>query len=504
MNNHVEPTVLTVFGAGGDLTKRKILPAIWNLYLDGFLPDKFAVIGVDRVPLDDAQFRDRARAGVDDFSRQPRGPKWDAFVSRFTYLKADFTDPKSYAELADWIDASVKAWGGRPSRVYYLATAPSMIEVIADKLQAATLTSDVDRDRIVVEKPFGHDLDSAMTLNRNLGKLLDEKQIYRIDHYLGKETVQNMLVFRFANALFEPIWNRIYIDHVQVTVAEEVGVEKRGGYYDRSGALRDMIQNHLLQVLCLVAMEPPVDFGADEVRSKKVDVLRAIRHIPKDQVAKFAVRGQYGPGSLDGKQVPGYRQEPDVAPNSSTETFAAMRLFVDNWRWQGVPFYLRTGKHMQQKASEVVVQFRRAPHRSFPASCAQNLTANRLYLRIQPQEGILLGFHAKHPGATMQLQDVKMLFQYRDFNVPSPEAYETLLLDVMRADATLFMRADQTECAWKVVMPVLENWLQTSGGEFPNYAAGTWGPAAADKLIEQDGRSWLEPSVVQESASGKR
>jgi glucose-6-phosphate 1-dehydrogenase len=384
------------------------------------------------------------------------------------------------------------------TRVFYLATPPTAVETIVQALSAAGLAGHPGRGRIVVEKPFGEDLASARALNRTLRAAFDESQIYRIDHYLGKETVQNILALRFANALFEPVWNRRYIDHVQITVAETVGVEERGDYYDRSGALRDMIQNHLLQVLCLIAMEPPVRMDANEIRNKKVDVLRAIRPIAPSEVARVAVRGQYGAGTIDGQPVPAYRAEPGVTATSWTETFAAVQLFPENWRWQDVPFYLRTGKRLPAKVSEISIQFRPVPHQSFPPKAVEHWQPNRLILRIQPEEGILLRFQAKHPGPIMHLDPVDMLFSYtQTFQAAPPDAYETLLLDVMRGDATLFMRDDQVEAAWEVVMPILEAWRETAAPEFPNYAAGSWGPDEADALLARDGRRWMLPTVLE-------
>jgi glucose-6-phosphate 1-dehydrogenase len=387
-----------------------------------------------------------------------------------------------------------KQWGDHAQDVFYLAVAPFLIEPISEQLHKAKLMGDRQRSRIVVEKPFGHDLESAQALNKTLTHFFDESQIYRIDHYLGKETVQNILAFRFANALFEPLWDRRYIDHIQITVAEQVGVEHRGDYYDHAGALRDMIQNHLLQILCLIAMEPPVSFSADEIRNKKVDVLRAIRIIHPEHVPDMAVRGQYGSGWLHGEQKTAYINEEDVAPNSSTETFAAVKLFIDNWRWQDVPFYMRTGKRLPVHGSQVTVTFQPVPHHSFPETAVESWHPNRLIINIQPKEGIRVTFQAKRPGPVMNLSPVHLDFSYQEaFRTASPEAYETLLLDIIIGDATLFMRADQVEVSWKVIMPVLDTWLANPPLNFPNYPAGTWGPEEADVLIAQDGRSWLQP-----------
>ncbi len=402
------------------------------------------------------------------------------------------TQPDTFERLTARL-AEVAPEGERPHRVFYLSVAPFLVGPIVSGLAAAGLLEDPLFDRFVVEKPFGHDLESARELDRLLVEHATENQVYRIDHYLGKETVQNLLAFRFANAMFEPVWDARYVDHVQITVSETVGVEHRGGYYETAGAMRDMVQNHLLQLLCLVAMEPPVAFKPDEVRNKKVDVLRAIRPITPDRVHEVAVRGQYGEGYTADGRVAGYRNEPKVAQRSSTETYVALKLDIDNWRWNGVPFYLRTGKRMPRRVSEISVQFRPVPHRAFPAGADEAFQPNRLVLRIQPDEGIVLRFQAKRPGPSMLLQPVAMRFDYEDaFDTP-PEAYETLLLDAIRGDATLFMRADQVEEAWKVVQPVLDVWGATPPAEFPNYASGTWGPAAAERMLARDGRSWIEP-----------
>jgi glucose-6-phosphate 1-dehydrogenase len=495
-----EPTVVVIFGAGGDLTRRKLVPALYNLFLDQWLPERFAVVGVDRKGQSDATFRQQLREAVDQFSRRGKtqDKDWDAFAPRLTYLTGDFADRPPYKELAGRLSAQDQEWKTVANRVFYLATPPSLVEKIAKHLGESRLADDHKQTRLVAEKPFGHDLESARALNETLAGIFAESQIFRIDHYLGKETVQNILAFRFANSLFEPIWDRRYIDNVQITVAEQLGVEHRGGYYDGAGALRDMVQNHLLQILCLIAMEPPVSFEANEIRNRKVDVLRAIRTIPADKVSELIVRGQYGPGRIGDQLVPGYRQEPNVAADSVTETYVALKLFVDNWRWQDVPFYLRTGKRLAARVSEVSIEFRPVPHRSFPASAVLNWQPNRLAIRIQPEEGILLRFQAKQPGPTVQLRPVDMLFSYQEaFRTPAPEAYETLLLDVMLGDATLFMRADQVEAAWAVVNPILQAWETLPSAAFPNYAAGTWGPDEADALLARDAHRWLLPTILE-------
>ncbi len=497
--NRPDPTAVVIFGAGGDLTWRKLVPALFNLFLDQWLPERLAVVGVEGKAMTDDEFRQRLRQGVDQFSRRGKADDeaWNSFASHLTCLVADFADPATYAALADRFATQDRTWQIEANRIFYLATPPPLVETIVRQLGQARLSHDRQRVRIVVEKPFGRDLASARALNSTLTSVFSESQIYRIDHYLGKETVQNILAFRFANALFEPIWDRRYIDHVQITVAEELGVEHRGGYYDHAGALRDMIQNHLIQILCLIAMEPPVAFQADEVRNKKVDVLRAIRPISREEVHQIAVRGQYAEGLIHGQRVPAYRAEPGVAPDSSTETFAAVKLFVDNWRWQDVPFYLRTGKRLPTKSSEVTIQFRPVPHQSFPSTAIEEWQPNCLVIRIQPQEGILLRFQAKRPGPHIRLGQADMRFRYQEaFKAPPPEAYETLLLDVMRGDATLFMRADQVEAAWSVISPVLDVWATVRPPDFPNYSAGTWGPEAAETLIRRDGRCWLLPTIL--------
>jgi glucose-6-phosphate 1-dehydrogenase len=494
-----DPTDIVIFGASGDLTQRKIVPALYDLFLDRSLPETFHIIGFARTSFRDASFRKHLRQGIDRFSRHGklREKDWQDFSSRITYLKGNYDDPAAYTALADRLSKLDQTLRNRAHHIFYLSTPPGEFETIPQQLSRAKFSHNRNRTRIVFEKPFGHDLESARALNLQLGKTFEESQIYRIDHYLGKETVQNILALRFANVLFEPIWDRRYIDHVQITVAEDVGVEHRGGYYEHAGALRDMIQNHLLQILCLIAMEPPVSFNADEIRSKKVDVLHAVRPMSQGQVHQLAVRGQYGSGMIQGQRALAYREEPGVASDSSTETFAAIKLYVDNWRWQDVPFYLRTGKRLPAKVSEVSIQFRKVPHQSFPSSVARGWQPNRLVIHIQPEEGALLRIQAKQPGPRMILSPVDMRFIYKEaFQTPSPEAYETLLLDVILGDATLFMRADQVEAAWSVVDSVLDRW-QRVAPDFPNYSAGGWGPEAAGTLIAQDRRTWLLPTVLE-------
>ncbi len=492
-----EPAILVIFGSLGDLTWRKLTPALYNMLLDDQMPERFAVIGLDKIAVSRDKFIQRLKDGANRFCKcgEVDEKHWGRIARNISIISGDFSEQATYSDLSEKLKAQEKDWGHPANHIFYLATPPGIVEAIVNGLDKAGLAQDRKRARIVAEKPFGHDLPSAVALNRMLTGVFDESQIYRIDHYLGKETVQNILALRFANVLFEPIWNRRFIDHIQITVAEQVGVEHRGAYYEHAGALRDMIQNHLMQILCMIAMEPMVSFEANEVRNKKVDVLRAIRPIEPGQVRKVAVRGQYGDGRVQGRQVTAYRSEPGVASDSPAETFAALKLYVDNWRWQDVPFYLRTGKRLPAQCSEVTIQFSSVPHRSFPSTAVTTWQPNSLTIQIQPKESILLSFQAKNPGPILHLSPVDMHFSYQEaFQSKIPEAYETLLADVMAEDATLFMRADQVEASWSAIMPILETWEHTDPKDFPNYPAGDWGPKAAHDLIEQDGRSWRQPT----------
>jgi glucose-6-phosphate 1-dehydrogenase len=493
-NKRPSPSVIFIFGGSGDLNKRKLTPALFNLFIDKWMPEQFEVVGLGRTKYSDEEFRSHLADAVKQFSRRKDGEKgqWDAFSQHVSYLEMDAEDEASYSKITDVVKKYEGEWGTPPSVVFYLAVAPQLVPDIAKKLGGLKLGKDEASTRIVIEKPFGHDLKSAHDLNVLLGDLFTEDQIYRIDHYLGKETVQNILALRFANAFFEPVWNRNYIDHVQITVAETVGVEGRGGYYEQSGALRDMVQNHILQLLCLIGMEAPVNFDANEIRNKKVDVLNALRIISKEEVSNYAVRGQYTDGWMKGEKVKAYRAEDKVNPNSTVETFAAVKFYIDNWRWQNIPFYVRTGKFLHQKTTVITIQFKLAPHYAFPEEAIETIRPNRLTISIQPEE-IKLRLQAKRPGQSMTLNPVDMTFNYKDAYDDShePEAYETLLLDVMEGNATQFMRADQVEAAWKVVMPIIEVWEQRDPIDFPNYAPDSWGPEDAEALIARDGKNWV-------------
>jgi glucose-6-phosphate 1-dehydrogenase len=489
-----QPTIFFIFGGTGDLTSRKLVPALYNLFLNGYMPKNFAVIGMGRTQQTDDQFRSLLLDDINKFSRSGKAEaeKWKAFATNVYFQVSDIADEKTYREQYDRIQKFGTEWKAEPSVIYYLAVAPRFFQVIAENLAKHKLADNPEKSRIVIEKPFGHDLDSAKELNKLLNSIFSENQIYRIDHYLGKETVQNILAFRFANSMLEPIWNRNYIEHIQISVTEQLGVGDRGGYYDEAGAMRDMVQNHILQLLCLVAMEPPVSFQADEVRNRKVDVLRAMRKFNPEDVQKHAVRGQYSKGWIEGKEVPGYREEKGVNPESNTETFAAIKFFVDNWRWDGVPIYLRTGKRMHQPSSLITIQFKDVPHMIFPSETREGWQQNRLIISIQPEMSIRLQVQAKRPGLDMILNPVDLVFDYSGtYKGETPEAYETLLLDTMLGDQTLFMRGDQVEVAWDLLMPVLHTWAAKKSLNFPNYSADSWGPEAADALIAKDGFHWF-------------
>ena len=488
-----DPLAMVIFGATGDLTRRKLMPALFRLFREGLLPDGFAVVGVALDELSDGEFRERMHAAVTEFAGTPDDGAWERFATSLSYISSRFEDPGGFARLAD---ALAELQRDAPShRLFYLAIPPGAIEQVVQQLREAGLVHAPEGEswaRIIVEKPFGRDLASARELNAVLRRAFDESQIFRIDHYLGKETVQNLLVFRFANVIWEPVWNRNYVDHVQITVAETVGVGQRAGYYDRAGALRDMVQSHLFQLLMIVGMEPPTSYDPDSIRTEKVKVLRAIRPIQAEHITEEAVRGQYAAGVVRGAAVQGYRDEPGVAAESRTETFAALRLWVDNWRWAGVPFYLRTGKHLADRTTEIAIQFRPAPNPILDTVEQDCPDPNVLILRIQPEEGISLFFEAKVPGLSGPLRPVSMDFSYQSsFTATSPEAYERLLLDAMLGDATLFARCDEVEAAWELVTPILEAW--EVGGEPAMFPAGSWGPDAADRLLASDGRAWRIP-----------
>jgi glucose-6-phosphate 1-dehydrogenase len=492
------PCTMVIFGATGDLTKRKLVPSLMNLAKDGLLDQNFAVIGVAIQPMSDEDFRKKVESDIAELDPEVLNfENWKWFKKRIYYISGDFADPKTYAALKAKMEEVDGKHTCKRNGLFYLATAPSFFGKVTAMLTDAGLTQESGYfRRIIVEKPFGHDLASARALNLDLRKSVREDQIYRIDHYLGKETVQNIMVLRFANAIFEPIWNSNYIDHVQITVAETLGVEHRGGYYDTAGALRDMIPNHMMQLLSFIAMEPPISFAANEVRDEQVKTLRAIQPILPEEVAHRAVRGQYGAGGAAGVFLPAYRDEQQVAKNSTTDTFVAMKLWLDNWRWAGVPFYVRTGKRLKERVTQIVIQFKKPPFTLFRRTRVDNLLANQLVLNIQPDEGLSLRFGAKVPGTIMNIGTVKMHFEYEKyFHKQRSTGYERLMYDCMLGDPTLFQRADMVEAGWAVIAPVLDAWK--SGGKLPTYSAGSWGPAEATALMARDDREWNEISEEQ-------
>lgn len=498
---HVEktapPCVVVIFGASGDLTRRKLVPALFRLASQRLLPAEFAIVGLSRSALSDDEFRSRMREALTTFSADKRLDEevWSSFAQGLFYLAGDIGNPETYTKLKSLLDRIATERSTGQNRVFYLSTAPAQYHDAIRNLGTSRLAEENEGHwtRVIIEKPFGTDLDTARQLNVEVASVFDEEQVYRIDHYLGKETVQNLISFRFANGIFEPIWNRQYIDHVQITNAETIGVEGRGAYYESAGVIRDMIQNHVFQVLSLVAMEPPNSLSGNAIRDEKIKAMQAVRNFTTDEVNEFAVRGQYGPGSVGGQAVPGYREEPGVNPNSQTETFAALKLYIDNWRWAGVPFFLRSGKRMPKRVTEIAIQFKQAPHLLFSQYAEQNLEPNVLVVRIQPDEGITLRIGVKIPGQQTRLRWVNMDFRYgASFGVDPPEAYERLLLDCMRGDATLYARRDMTERGWEIVEPILEA-VQHTKDEFPNYEAGSWGPARAIEFIEKEGREWRRP-----------
>ncbi|MDT7687820.1 MAG: glucose-6-phosphate 1-dehydrogenase [Acidobacteriota bacterium] len=492
-----EPCAVVIFGASGDLAKRKLIPALYRLVQERLLPAEFAIVGLGRTPMSDDEFRDKMKASVVEFSESKSVDEevWRSFAAGIQYLPSNIDQPESYAELARKLEEVDAARGTQGNRLFYLSVAPEFYAEAVKQLGEAGLTKE-ERGwvRVIIEKPFGTSLESAQELNRQILKHLDEKQIYRIDHYLGKETVQNLLVFRFANGIFEPMWNRQYIDHVQITNAETVGVEGRGGYYEKSGVVRDMIQNHVFQVLSLVAMEPPASLSAEDVRDEKIKALHSARAFTPERVRAECVRGQYGAGSIGGVPVPGYREEKGVAPDSATETFSMVTMWFDNWRWSGVPFYIRSGKRLAKRVTEIAIQFRAAPHALF-GKATEDLAPNQLVIRIQPDEGITLRVAAKVPGQVTRIRDVNMDFRYgASFGVQLAEAYERLILDCILGDSTLYARKDMTERGWELVTPILDEWGAHKGdASFPNYEAGSWGPEEIFKLLEQHGRHWRRP-----------
>jgi glucose-6-phosphate 1-dehydrogenase len=489
-NNNIQdtPVQLVILGATGDLTTRKLMPALYNLYIDKFLPKEFFIWGIARNNISCANLKTEYWEGLNSYSRRkPEQASWDEFAKTIDYTNGDLLDDKLYVQIDQKLSDWKKSTGGKGVVIFYLAISPVLFAPVVERIGQYKLKNDREKVRFIFEKPFGNSPESASELNKSISKVLKENQIFRIDHYLGKETVQNILAFRFANAFFEPLWNRNYIDWVQISGLEDMGVEERGGYYDGAGALRDMIQNHIIQLMCMIAMEPPITFEPDEIRNKKVDVLKAIRFITEEQVHQYAIRGQYGAKG----DIKGYRQEDNVKPDSKTETYAAVKFYIDNWRWEDVPFYVRTGKMLAEKSSMIVIKFKRTPIFAFPKENYKVWESNFLIIHISPQMDINLSFYAKEPGQDMKLKKVDMVFDFHEeLRAATPEAYEHLIFDVIENDPTLFMRMDQVELSWRAISSILKVWQTESPGGFPNYQPGSYGPTAADKLLAQDGNIW--------------
>jgi len=494
----VPPCAIVIFGASGDLSKRKLLPSLYRLFFEGRISTEFAVIGSSRTPMSDDQFRERMRESVSKFLEDAPFDEsvWRSFAQCLFYVPGDLSKPESYDDIRNKLDQVEKSHQTAGNVLFYLSTQPSYYAEAIKALGAHGLTEGNGWRRVIIEKPFGHDLESARKLNVEIHKVLDESAVYRIDHYLGKETVQNILAFRFGNGIFEPLWNRRYISFIQITAAESIGVEGRGGYYQEAGALRDMIQNHLSQVMATVAMEPPSVFDADNVRDERAKLLRSVRVMKPEDVPKYAVAGQYGPAKVGGQDLPGFRQEPSVSPDAQTDTYAAVTFFIDNWRWAGVPIYIRSGKRMPKRVTDIAIQFHAPPLGLFTQQTKSGLREarpNLLVLRIQPEEGISLRFLSKSPGSGMRVRPVSMDFNYgSSFGERSPTAYETLLLDAMNGDPTLYTRQDMVEASWQIVQPILDVWAQTRF-DFPNYPAGSWGPKASDEMLARQGHVWRIP-----------
>ena len=490
------PCIIVIFGASGDLTKRKLIPALYNLRLHGLLPDETIVLGAARSELDDTTFRTQMKDALDKYAVQKPAPEdWESFEQNLRYHRIQYGSAEDYTKLKARLAELDQQFNTHGNYLFYLSVPPESFTTIVEHLGESGLAREEGGAwrRVIVEKPFGNDLESARELNSRLSVVFNETQTYRIDHYLGKETVQNLLVFRFGNGIFEPVWNRRYVDHIQITVAETIGVEGRGTFYEKTGALRDVMQNHIFMLMSLVAMEPPTSLVGESIRNEKTKVFEAVRPFTADQVFTHAVRGQYGPGFVEGKEVAGYRQEKDVAPDTTVDTYAAVKLNVENWRWAGVPFYLRTGKRLANRSTEIVIQFREAPLLLYGEAPMNRIGPNRLIMHIQPCEGITLQVRAKTPGPVVRTQAVGIEFNYADLGGVQSTGYETLLYDCMLGDATLFHRIDTVEEAWKIATPILQTWEAAPPGFFPNYASGTWGPVAADELLARDGRVWWRP-----------